>query len=225
MNSAFFGICLTIFTFEIGKMINKKYKTPLLNPLLICIILCIAFLKLTNISYESYSKGGNLITFLIAPATVAIVINLYKNLNLLLKNSISILIGTLVGSLTSIMSVMALSKLFNLNIKVILSVLPKSITTAVGAPLAQKLNGDFTIAVICIVITGITGSIIAPLVIKLLKSKNKVAIGVGIGTSSHTVGTSKAIEIGEVEGAISGLAMVISAFITVIVLPLIVSLI
>ncbi len=134
-----------------------------------------------------------------------------------------VVLGILVGSLTSILSVLLFSKLLGFDPLIILSILPKSITTAVGAPLAAEVGGDFTIAVVGIVVTGITGSIVAPYIVKFLHMTDKVAIGVGIGTSSHAVGTSKALEMGEVEGAMSGLSLAIAAVITVFLLPCIVS--
>ncbi len=219
--SPFFGIALTVAAYLVGQFIHRKTGSPLLNPLLICIFLCIAFLKLTGISYEEYAVGGRYISFLIAPATVVMVVGLYKNLGRLMKNLVPILGGILVGSVTSIICVVLLSKLFGFDSMIILSIMPKSITAAVGAPLAAEIGGDFTIAIVGIVITGMTGAVIAPFVIKLLRVEDEIAIGVGIGTSSHAVGTSKALEIGEVEGAMSGLALAIAAVITVVILPII----
>ncbi len=219
----FFGIFLTVVAYMIGLAINNRFRTPFLNPLLLCILLCIVVLKVSGISYAAYAEGGDYITFLIAPATVVMVVNLYKNISLLMKNIIPIVLGILVGSLTSILSVLLFSKLLGFDPLIILSILPKSITTAVGAPLAAEVGGDFTIAVVGIVVTGITGSIVAPYIVKFLHMTDKVAIGVGIGTSSHAVGTSKALEMGEVEGAMSGLSLAIAAVITVFLLPCIVS--
>lgn len=223
IKSPYFGIMLSIVMYLIGTVISKKLKTPIANPLLIAMILCVAFLKIFNISYDDYNVGGKFITFLIAPATVAMVLNLYKNIELLKKNIIPVFVGVFAGVLTSVLSVFILAKVFGLNKELTLSIVPKSLTTAIGVALAGEYGGISAVAVVCIVITGIFGAVFAPIVMNTLKIKDPVAKGIGIGTTSHAVGTSKAIEMGPVEGAMSGLAIALAGFTSVIVIPILIN--
>ncbi|MGF0039438.1 LrgB family protein [Peptoniphilaceae bacterium SGI.131] len=223
IKSPYFGIMLSIVMYLIGTVISKKLKTPIANPLLIAMILCVAFLKIFNISYDDYNIGGKYITFLIAPATVAMVLNLYKNIELLKKNIIPVFVGVFAGVLTSVLSVFILAKVFGLNKELTLSIVPKSLTTAIGVALAGEYGGISAVAVVCIVITGIFGAVFAPIVMNTLKIKDPVAKGIGIGTTSHAVGTSKAIEMGPVEGAMSGLAIALAGFTSVIVIPILIN--
>lgn len=223
IKSPYFGIMLSIVMYLIGTIISKKLKTPIANPLLIAMILCVAFLKIFNISYDDYNIGGKYITFLIAPATVAMVLNLYKNIELLKKNIIPVFVGVFAGVLTSVLSVFILAKVFGLNKELTLSIVPKSLTTAIGVALAGEYGGISAVAVVCIVITGIFGAVFAPIVMNTLKIKDPVAKGIGIGTTSHAVGTSKAIEMGPVEGAMSGLAIALAGFTSVIVIPILIN--
>lgn len=223
IKSPYFGIMLSIVMYLIGTVISKKLKTPIANPLLIAMILCVAFLKIFNISYDDYNVGGKFITFLIAPATVAMVLNLYKNIELLKKNIIPVFVGVFAGVLTSVLSVFILAKVFGLNKELTLSIVPKSLTTAIGVALAGEYGGISAVAVVCIVITGIFGAVFAPIVMNALKIKDPVAKGIGIGTTSHAVGTSKAIEMGPVEGAMSGLAIALAGFTSVIVIPILIN--
>lgn len=223
-NSPFFGICLAILAYWIGVRIQKLAKgNPVVNPLLLGIIICIVVLRLLNVDYEHFMIGGKFVSFFIAPATVALVINLYKNIDLLKKNIVPVLGGVLVGVITSILSAYLLCKLFGFDQQMTMTMLPKSLTTAIGVSIAGEYGGLPDVATIAIVITGVTGAVIAPMVVKMARVKDPVARGVGIGTTSHAVGTSKALEIGEVEGAMSGLSIALAGFITVIVMPLLIS--
>lgn len=224
INSPFFACVLSILAFKIGAMIQKAAKgSPLLNPLLLGIIIVVAVLRVLNISYETYLIGGKFISFFIAPATVAMVVNLYKNFKRLTDNLVPVLVGVLVGSVTSILTAYLLSKAFGFDEKMTLTMLPKSLTTAIGVSISAEYGGYPDITTISIVLTGVTGAVVAPIVMKVFNVKDPVARGVGIGTSTHAVGTSKAIEMGEVEGAMSGLSIALAGFITVIVMPLLIS--
>lgn len=211
-----FGIILCIFTYEIGIIINRKLKTSLANPLLIGIILCIIFLKVFNISFDTFNKGGNIVSMFLAPATVSLAVSIYNQYKLLKENLLSIIIGCSVGSFVSMGSVYLLCKLFKLEQNITISMIPKSVTSPIAISISEQLGGIVPITVSAVVLTGILGAMFAPILIKIFRVKNSIAVGVAIGTSSHVAGTTKAMEIGDVEGAMSSIAIGIAGFITVI---------
>lgn len=219
INNPLFWILITLAAFEIGIVIYKKTKFPLFNPLLIAIVLVIGVLVIFNIDYEIYNLGGKFINSFLGPATVVLAVPLYKQLNALKKNLWPVLIGLFVGSLTSIVCVIILGKAFGLDESLIASLVPKSVTTPIGVEISNSLGGVKSITIVSIVLTGIVGAIIAPIVSKVLKIKSEVAIGIGIGSASHAVGTSKAFEMGEVQGAMSSLSIGIAGLITVFLSP------
>lgn len=221
LNSPVFGVLISLFAYEIGAYIREKTKLSVFNPLLIAIISLILFLSGFHISYEAYNKGGQIISFFLAPATVALALPFYKKFSLFKKNALPILLGILSGTVSGIICIILLSKLFGLSNQLTVSLIPKSITTPIGMAVSKQLGGLTSITVMAIIITGILGSIISPTMIKLLKINDKVSIGTAIGTCSHAVGTSKAMEIGETEGAMSSLAMALCGVMTVILAPLI----
>ncbi len=216
VSSPFFGLVISIGCYWIGAWIQKKIKSPAANPLLIAILLILVFLKLFNIRLTDYSAGGNMISVFLAPVTVLLALSVYKKLNLLKKNLLPILLGCLAGALTSMASVYALCRLFGLSDALTASLLPKSVTTPIAIEVSQRLGGTAPVTVAAVVITGIMGAILSPWLIKLLRVKSAVAAGVGIGACSHAVGTSKAVEMGEVEGAMSGLSLCLSGILTVL---------
>ncbi|MBS4889581.1 MULTISPECIES: LrgB family protein [Anaerococcus] len=231
----FFGIVLSIVMFRIGMMVSKKTKIAFFNPLLLAIIFCIAFLKITGISYDNFNKGGKYISFMIAPITVALVVSLYRNIDRLKANLVPILIGVIVGSIVAILSAYFLSKIFKFDKNLTLSMMPQSVTTPIAKSLTEEYIGKFgadevtiktyaAITAITVILRGTVGAIFAPTVMKIMRVKDSVAIGIGIGTASHAMGTSKAIEMGEVEGAMSGLSIAIAGICTVILMPLFVML-
>ncbi|WPC40538.1 LrgB family protein [Clostridium sp. JS66] len=220
ISTPLFGIMISLITFEIGCIVNKKTKLALLNPLLISIALVIMVLKYVNISIDDYNKGGQFITFLLTPATVVLAVPLYKKIKLFKANAVSIFSGIFMGTLGGITTVIILGHVFGLSKSIDLSMIPKSITTPIGIEVSKQLGGIPSITVAVIIITGIVGTIIGPTIFKLLKIKDKVAIGVALGTASHAVGTSKAIELGEIEGAMSSLSIGIAGLITVIIAPI-----
>jgi len=222
LRSPLFGVMISLIAFEIGLLINKKTRKSFLNPLLIAIIIVILSLKIFDISLQDYNKGGQIISFLLGPATVALAVPLYKNFTVLKKNALPIIAGIFSGSVVSITSIILLSKAFGLEAVLALSLVPKSVTTPIGIEVSKQLGGVPEITVAAIIITGITGAIMAQVVFSALKIKDKVAIGIAIGTSAHAVGTAKAIEMGEIEGGMSGLAIGVAGLITVIIAPIIV---
>ncbi|MBC5630113.1 LrgB family protein [Clostridium sp. NSJ-6] len=220
IENMFFGIVISLIAFELGKIIYNKTKLPIFNPLLTSIIIVIVILKIFNIDFELYNKGGQFINMFLGPATVILAVPLYKQLLLLKKNFVPIIIGISIGSVVSVISVILLSTVFNLDKEIIISLIPKSVTTPIGVEISNSLGGITGITVMAVILTGITGAIIAPTVCKIFKINNPVARGIGIGTASHAVGTSKALEIGETEGAMSSLAIGIAGLITVVVAPI-----
>lgn len=224
LKTPIFGILLSVVCYEIGIFVQRKTKNPILNPLLIAIILVIAVLLVLDIPKETYDLGGSYILFLLGPATVVMVVPLYKQINLLKKDWLPILVGILAGSATSVLSVIGLTRLFGVNLEIAVSMLPKSVTTAIGMEVSKEIGGVVSLTVAVIVITGILGAVTGPFILKVLGIKDEVAQGVAMGTASHAVGTSKAMELGETQGAMSGLSIGIAGLATVLIIPLVIGL-
>jgi predicted murein hydrolase (TIGR00659 family) len=218
--SPLFGVLISLLTFELGYILYKKYKLAVLNPLLISILLTIAFLAKFNIPFEDFNKGGQFISFFLGPATVILALPLYKKLSLLKANAMPILIGIAIGSIFAIISVLLLSRIFGLPDELTASLLPKSITTPIGIEVSEQLGGDPSLTIVAIIITGTTGAVTGAFFLRLFKITDKIATGIAIGTSSHALGTTKALELGEVEGAMSGLTIGIAGIFTVLIAPL-----
>lgn len=217
--SPVFGVLISIIAYLIGDYIKNKFKFSMFNPLLIAIIILIAVLSIFKIDYDDYNKGGEIISFFLAPATVSLALPLYKKFELFKKNAIPILAGIICGAFTGIISVVTLSRLFNLSEELTISLIPKSITTPIGMALSDQLGGLSSITVVAIIITGILGSIIGPLLDRIFKINDKVAMGIAMGNASHAVGTARAMEIGQTEGAMSSLTVAIAGIVTVIIAP------
>lgn len=220
-----FGIIVTILFFNLGIFLQKKTKNPLMNPLLIAIIGIILFLNITKIPYESFKIGADSINFFLGPVTVVLAVPLYKQFDLFKKHLLEIVIGIGCGVFSSFLSIKLIGMLTNANISIINSLIPKSITTPMGISLTNTINGVEAVTVVAIIFTGILGAIIAPLVFKIGKINHPVAKGIALGTSAHALGTTKALEMGEVEGAMSGLSIGISGILTVVLIPIILNLV
>ncbi len=219
-NNIFFGLFVSLIAFEVGLIIYRKTKLPLFNPLLIAIIIVVGFLKLFNIDFDTYNESGKFINMFLGPATIVLAVPLYKQFELLKKNFLPILLGITIGSLVGILSIISISIFLKLDNLITISLLSKSVTTPIGIEITNQLGGLAPVTVLAIILSGIVGAIVAPPVCKVFKITNPVAIGVGIGTSSHAVGTSKAFEMGETEGAMSSLSIGIAGVITVFLAPL-----
>lgn len=215
-----FGIVISLIAFEIGMFIFKKTKLPIFNPLLIAIALVISFLLLFNIDVETYNEGAKFINIFLGPATVVLAVPLYKQLKLLKEHLVPILFGILFGSLIGICSVALISNLFNVDNKVTISLLSKSVTTPIGIEITNQLGGLVPVTVLAIIISGIIGSVIGPTLFKIFKINNDVAVGIALGTASHAVGTTKALELGETQGAMSSLSIGIAGIMTVFLAPI-----
>jgi predicted murein hydrolase (TIGR00659 family) len=214
-----FGLVISLAAFEIGLFINRRTRISILNPLLIAIALIICFLFAFHIDFDTYNKGGQFINMFLGPSTVVLAVPLYKQLDLLKKNSKAILTGIFIGSVIGIFSIIGVSYLVGLDASIIKSLVPKSVTTPIGVSISSQIGGIVPVTVLAIIITGITGAILGPTICKVFNIKDKVAIGVSIGTASHAVGTSKALELGEIEGAMSSLSIGIAGIMTVIIAP------
>lgn len=225
INSPLFGILLSLVAFEIGVTISKKFKYSFLNPLLIANILIVGFLLTTGISLESYNVGGDYISVMLSPATVVLAVPLYRQISKLKQFWKPILAGIFAGSLTSLACVIVVSKLVGLSDTLMLSLLPKSITIPMGSVVSAQIGGIPPVTIIAITITGITGAVAAPAVCRFCRIKNKVAQGIAIGTASHALGTTRAMEMGEIQGAMSSLSIGVAGLFTAIVAPIIISLI
>lgn len=219
-NNMFFGVFISLIAFEIGLLIYRKTNFPLFNPLLIAILLIIGFLKLFNVDFDTFNKGGQFINMFLGPATIVLAVPLYKQFDLLKKNFLPIILGITFGSLIGILSIISISVFLKLDNLITISLLAKSVTTPIGIEITNQLGGLAPVTVLAIIISGIVGAIVAPTVCRVFKITNPVAIGIGIGTASHAVGTSKALEIGETEGAMSSLSIGIAGIITVFLAPL-----
>lgn len=220
-NTEVFGVIITILFFNIGVYIQKKTKNPIFNPLLIAILGIILFLSITNIPYESYKLGGDIINLFLGPVTIVLAVPLYKQFDLFKKYLVEILIGITCGVIVSFISIKLVGYFTNADINIINSLLPKSITTPMGISLTKMLNGIEAITVVSIILTGILGAIIAPVVFKIGRINHPVAKGIALGTSAHALGTTKALQMGEVEGAMSGLSIGVCGIITVVLIPII----
>lgn len=214
--SVYFGVTISIVGYGIGLFLKKKLKWGILNPLLISILVVVGFLLLFDIDYDTYNETAKYLSYLLTPATVALAIPLYQQITLLKKNGLAIFLGIFSGVLSSLLSILAMSYMFGLSHREYVTLLPKSITTAIGIGVADELGGITTITVAVIIVTGVLGNVIGQVVCKLFKIYEPIAVGLAFGTSAHAVGTAKALEIGEVEGAMSSLSIVVSGLITVV---------
>ena len=216
VSSAYFGVVLSIGAFLVGRALQKRVRHPLCNPMLIAIALVILFLLVFHVDYESYQSSVKLLSSLLTSATVCLAIPLYEQFELLKKNVKAVLAGIASGVLSSLCCVLVLALLFRLDHASYVTFLPKSITTAIGMGVSEELGGYISITVAVIIISGILGNIFAESACRLFRVTEPIARGVAIGSASHAIGTAKAMELGEIEGAMSSLSIVVSGLLTVI---------
>ncbi len=215
LESATLGVVLSLAGYFIGTAVKKKWKLPILNPLLIAIVLVVAFLAVFKVDYDAYNSSAKYLSYLLTPATVSLAIPLYKQIELLKKHAAAICIGILSGVLTSLVSVLVLAVLFRLTHEEYVTLLPKSITTAIGMGVSEELGGYAVITTAVIIITGVFGNMAAETLCRVFRIRHSISRGLAIGTASHAVGTAKAMEMGKIEGAMSSLAIVVSGLCTV----------
>ena len=219
-SSVYFGVWISLAAYFAGLAIQKKTKLALFNPLLISVLLVIGLLSVLGISYQAYYQSAKILSIFLTPATICLAVPLYEQLELLKKHKKAIFLGILSGVITSLVCVFALSLLFQLDHESYATLLPKSITTAIGMSVSEELGGHVSITVAVIILTGVLGNMIAKSVCRIFGITEPVARGVAIGTSAHAIGTARAMEIGEIEGAMSGLSIVIAGLLTVVLAPL-----
>jgi len=220
LDTPLFGVVFTMVAYLIGLNIYKKLKLPIFNPILIALLIIIPTLLYFNIPLTTYKKGGDIIVFLLAPATVALAVPLYTKIDLLKEHYIPILGGIIAGVITSVISCVAIGEVLGLDIAIVKSALAKSVTIPIAMGLSKQFGGIVPITIVMVIITGLIGAVLAPNICKIFGIKNEIAKGIAIGTASHAMGTSRAMEIGKVEGAMSGLAIGVAGILTVFILPI-----
>lgn len=213
-------ILLCILTYKIGLFIYHKTKISILNPLFIAIFLIILFLKIFGISLETFDNGGKFINMLLCPATIMLAVPMYKQRTLIKKNLLPIAVGTILGSIISMTSIYYICNWMGIDDLVTKSLIPKSTTTPIAIEISNTLGGIPSLTVAAVIITGILGSVLFPLIIKIFKMENSIASGIAIGTASHALGSAKAVEIGEIEAAMSGIAVGVAGIASVIMVLL-----
>ena len=214
--SLFAGLALSLVAYVIGMALKKKLKIGIFHPLLISIIISIAVLAIGNVEYEVYQESAKYLSYLLTPATVCLAIPLYEQWELLKKNYLAVVCGLIAGVITSLATVFGLAVLFHLSHREYVTLLPKSITTAIGMGVSEELGGCVEITVAVIIITGVLGNVFGDIICKIFHIKEPISKGLAFGASSHAIGTARAIEIGDVEGAMSGLAVAVSGIFTVV---------
>lgn len=214
-DSVFFGMIVSVAAYGLGSLLHKKFKLAIFNPLLISIILVIVILAVSHIDYDVYYSGAKYLSYLLTPATVCLAVPLYEKLELLKNNWKAIFAGIAAGVLASLCCILVMSLICGLSHEEYVTFLPKSITTAIGMGISEELGGYVTLTVAVIIITGVLGNMFAPTICRIFRIQEPIAKGIAIGTASHAVGTAKAIEMGEVEGAMSSLSIAVAGVLTV----------
>ena len=215
-NAACAGVSVSLISYMIGVYLKKKLNVGLFNPLLISIAVTIIFLVLAHIDYNAYNEGARYLSWLLTPATVCLAIPLYEEFELLKSNVRAVMCGIISGVLTSLITILVLALFFGLTHEEYVTLLPKSITTAIGMGVSEELGGYVTITVAVIIITGVIGNILAEFICKIFRIEEPIAKGIAIGSAAHAIGTAKAMEIGEVEGAMSSLSIAVAGILTVV---------
>jgi predicted murein hydrolase (TIGR00659 family) len=222
LSTPLFGILLSLVAFQIGVLLYKKTRSSVFNPLLVGFVLVILFLIYFRIDFETYNVGGDYISFFLGPSTVVLAVPLYKKIQLLKSDALPIIAGISAGCIAGISSILIFSSLFGLDEVITSSLVPKSVTTPIGIEISKQIGGLPAITVAAIVVTGIIGAVLGPFICRAFHIKDSVAVGIAIGTASHALGTTRAIELGETEGAMSGLAIGIAGLITVFLAPVLI---
>lgn len=220
--SLFFGMILSLAAYKIGFEIQKKWKKVYLNPLLISIVLIIIFLTVTGISCETYQYGAKYLSYFLTPVTVCLAVPLYKQLETLKKNLGAVIVSIAIGCLVHAGVLIGVAMICKMEPQLLRSIMSKSVTTAIALGVTNEIEGIQSITVIGVMIAGISGAVVGPAILKLFHITEPVAQGLAIGSASHAVGTSKAIELGEIQAAMSSLAIVVTGILTVVIVPWIV---
>lgn len=217
--SAYFGIFITLLGFYFGMLLKRRFKFGIFNPIIVATVFVIISLLLLDIDYEIYDNSAKHLGFFITPATICLAVPLYRQLDILRKNSMAITVGLIAGVVSSMFSILLLSLLFNFNRELFLSLLPKATTTPIAIGISQEIGGITPLTVIAVVIAGNLGNLLAVPLLRLFRIEEPIAKGIAIGSASHVIGTAKAFEIGETEGATSGLSIILAGLLTVAAAP------
>ena len=212
-----FGITLTFLAYEVSYLVARRFRSPLVNPMAMAAFLCIIFLMVTRIPLSAYHVGGDFLLMLIFPATTCIAVSVHAQLALLKRHLVPIIVGCTVGAAVSILSVLLFSRIFGIEEVLVVSLLPKSVTSAIAIELSALIGGEPSVTILAVMVTGTTGVITSPLLIKALRINDPIVQGVALGTSSHVIGTAKALEYGPTQGGMSGIAIFITGLATVFV--------
>ncbi len=219
--SPLLALTLTLAAYQMGFWIYRKGRmNPLLNPVLIAVVVLVAILIVTDTAYATYFEGAQFVHFLLGPATVALALPLYRQIERVRKSALAITVSLLAGSLTAIISAVGIAWVFGASDEILVSLAPKSVTAPVAMGISEQLGGLPSLTAVLVILTGILGAALGPLLLNLLKVKDMAARGLAIGTASHGIGTARALQVSEVAGAFSGLAMGLNALATAILLPL-----
>ena len=214
LSSPFFGLTLSAAAWCFGCWVQKKTGLLLCNPLLIAVALILAGLSVFGIPYETYAIGGDFVKLMLGPVTAVLALNIYNQRTILKENFLPVLAGCLAGSLTSVGSILALCRVFHVDQALTASLLPKSVTTAIAMGIAESHGGVAGIAAAAVMVAGLTGAVFAPLFAKRFHITEPVAEGLAIGACSHALGTTRAMEIGQVQGAMSSIAICVCGIMT-----------
>lgn len=217
--NVYFGVAASLFAYWIGCRAKKKWDSPLMNPLLISMALLIVFLTATGTDFEVYSYGAKYLTYFLTPATVCLAVPLYRQISVLKHNMPAVVTGIACGCAGHLAVLIGLGGLFGMKRELLLSVLPKSVTTAIALGVSEQIGGIQSVTVVGVMIAGLLGAIAGPAVLKLAGIREPAAVGLALGTASHAIGTSKAVELGELQGAMSSLAIVVTGLLTVLIVP------
>lgn len=219
-NSIYFGVVITIFAYYLGYVMCKKLKWKIVNPLIISSILIISFLLLFKIEFKVYEKSANYITYLLTPTTICLAVPLYRQISILKKNFMAIIMALLCGCIGHLVTMVIVSMIFGMDEKLLLSILSKSVTMPIAIDISTEIGGVPALTIIGVILAGMIGATLGPVLLKFMKIKDPIAQGLAIGCASHALGTTKAVEIGGIQGAMSSLAIVVTGLLTVVVVQI-----
>lgn len=223
--TAYFGVVISLLLYWFFSLLSKKVKYTLCNPLLLTIVAMIFLLSICGIRYESYNNSAKYLTYFLTPATVCLAVPMYRQFEILKKNMAAVFLGITAGCISHGIGIGVLTIAFRLSPQLKAALIPKSLTTAIAIGVSEELQGITSVTILSVVVTGIFGAVIAEGLFKFLKIQEPVAQGLACGTASHAIGTSKAVQLGEVQGAMSSLAIVVTGIITVVMAPIIMQMI
>ena len=220
LNISILPVVLTLLAYRLGALAQRKTKSPLCNPILVAVILVLGFLAISGMELQTYQAGATYLSWLITPATVCLAISMYEQFQVLKKNTPAILAGVAAGAAACLIMVLALCLLFGFDRVLTASLLPKSVTTAIGVPLSQLAGGMTPVTTAAIILTGIIASVLGPTLCKLFHLTDEIARGAAFGTAGHVIGTAKAGELSPLTGAVSSLSLVVAGLLTSVILPI-----